>query len=120
MSGEDMEQGEEFEPLPGTKGFWVAEDIFLFLPPPDQELTEIPSIKNPGEISLGFNLHNLARAMGCQPEDIILNNKIGALTVTFTPSKPKIGFERAMDFVFEIPGYGAKAPVSITGRFGRA
>jgi hypothetical protein len=107
------QQGQPLDPSLGVNGEWVIyEFIFLFLPPPEQNLMQL-SLPD-GKVCLGFNAAHLARGLEMMhPSDLLLNNRIRSLSVRFEPGVLGRGATRTTDYIFELPsGIGIRAPVS--------
>ena len=107
------QQGTQLDPALNVKGEWVIyEYIFLFIPPPDQNLLEL---KLPtGEHCFGFNAVDLAKGLQMSPSDLLINNRIGGLSVRWETGIPSKGATRAIDYIFSGPfGSEVRATVNI-------
>jgi hypothetical protein len=106
------QQGQPLDPSLGVNGEWVLHAcIFLFLPPPEQNLLQL---KLPdGQGCLGFNVVHLAHGLQMLPSDLLLNNRIRSLSVRWEPGTVGKGATRTTNYIFELPnGAGICAPVS--------
>ena len=106
-------QGDQFEPAPGIRGWWVVyADIFLY----DGDnrnlmLFELDSATR----CLGFSAQELAKQFGMDAGLLLLNNQIGALTVQ-VENMPAIGTNKRVLHTFEMPMHN---PVRVIVSIGR-
>ena len=106
-------QGDEFEPAPGVRGWWIIyADIFLH----DGDnrnlmLFELDSTTR----CWGFSAQELAKQFGMDAGLLLLNNQIGALTVQ-VENMPTVGTTKRVLHTFEIPMH---SPVRMIVNIGR-
>ena len=106
-------QGDEFEPAPGIRGWWIIyADIFLY----DGDngnlmLFEMDSTTR----CWGFSAEELAKRFRMDVGLLLLNNQIGAITVQ-VENMPTIGTTKRVLHTFEIPMHG---PVQMIVHIGR-
>ena len=106
-------QGDEFEPAPGIRGWWIIyADIFLY----DGDNRNLVLI----EIDLttqcwGFSAQELAKQFHMDAGLLLLNNQIGALTV-HVENMPTVGTTERVLHTFEIPMHGRVQMIVNIGR----
>jgi hypothetical protein len=113
-SGTPMDkQGDEFEPAPGIRGWWITyADIFLY--DGDNRNLMLFEMDSPTRC-WGFSAKELAKQFGMDVGLLLLNNQIGALTVQ-VENMPTIGATKHVLHTFEIPMHG---PVQVIVNIGR-
>ena len=92
-------QGDEFEPAPGIKRWWITyADIFLY--DGDNRNLMLFEMDSPTRC-WGFSAKELAKQFGMDFGLLLLNNQIGALTVQ-VENMPAIGTTKHVLHTFEI------------------
>ena len=106
-------QGDEFEPAPGIRGWWIIyADIFLY----DGDNPNLMLIETDSTTwCWGFSAQELAKQFRMDAGLLLLNNQIGALTVQ-VENMPTIGTTKRVLHTFEIPMH---SPVRIIVNIGR-
>ena len=106
-------QGDEFEPAPGIRGWWITyADIFLY----DGDNRNLMLFEMDSTTRCwGFSAEELAKQFGMGVGLLLLNNQIGALTVQIE-TMPTIGTTERVLHTFEIPMHGAVQVIVNIGR----
>lgn len=108
-------QGDKLDVAFGLqKAWWVIYPrIFLFLPPPDQQYSELKL--SDGSICFGFNANNIAAHSGGDATLLLLNNQIGSLSAREEPGEITKGANRAINVIFSLHPNGdfLCAPVKV-------
>ena len=105
------QQGQPLGDALGVKGEWVEyAHVFLFLPPPDQPFTQIGI---DGQACFGFNAHALAANLQTNASDLILNNRLGNLSIRWEEITPGRGATKAFKYFFLLQPFGSEAVATI-------
>jgi hypothetical protein len=97
-------QGDEFEPAPGIRGWWITyADIFLY----DGDNRNLMLLEMDSTTwCWGFSAQELAKQFRMDAGLLLLNNQIGALTVQ-VENMPTVGTTKRVLHTFEIPMHGS-------------
>jgi hypothetical protein len=106
-------QGDEFEPAPRIRGWWIIyADIFLY----DGDNRELMVIEMDSTSQCwGFSAQELAKQFRMHAGLLLLNNQIGALTVK-VENMPTMGTTKRVLHTFEIPMHGHVQMIVLIGR----
>jgi hypothetical protein len=105
-------QGKPLDASLGVNGDWVINGyIFLFIPPPDQELLQL--VLPTGEGCFGFNVVALAGKFQIPPGDLLLNNRLHALSVRWEDAPLGKGATRTINYIFGLP-FGAEVSATVS------
>jgi hypothetical protein len=106
-------QGDEFEPAPGIRGWWIIyADIFLY----DGDNRNLMLIEIDSTTQCwGFSAQELAKQFHMDAGLLLLNNQIGALTVQ-VENMPTVGTTKRVLHTFEIPMHGRVQMIVNIGR----
>jgi hypothetical protein len=108
-------QGDEFEPAPGIRGWWIIyANIFLY----DGDNRNLMLFEMDSTTRCwGFSAQELAKQFGMDAGLLLLNNQIGALTVQ-VENMPTIGTTKRVLHTFEIPMHSPVRMIVNVGRPG--